>query len=93
MSEHNIPEDPRRAGDYPAAFKKLELNKDNKPLCPSCHVEMFQRKQQQGFNTWECSNGECPLIEGEYDSQKNRLWDIHYCAEPITFYALERKET
>jgi len=47
----------------------------------------------EGFNTWECSNEECPLIEGEYNKSDNVLKDIHYEASPIDFYVTEENET
>jgi len=93
MSEYNIPGQPRTIGDYPSSYKSLRLTNTGKPYCPECHRVMYKRKQMEGFNTWECSNEECPLIEGEYNKSDNVLKDIHYEASPIDFYVTEENET
>ena len=85
MREHNYPGPPRSDGDYPASYFNLKTTEDGEPYCPVCEDKMFQRKKMIGFNTWECSNDECPLIEGEYNSVEKYIWDIHYRAEPISF--------
>ena len=91
MDEYNYPGPPRSDGDLPASYFNLALMDDGSPLCPECGTIMFQRKEMIGFNTWECSNDVCPLIEGEYSRRDNYLWDIHYEAKPIDFYVTEEK--
>ena len=98
MSEYNRPEPPRVPYDYPSTYSNLKLTDLGTPICPQCGRTLYQRKEMQGFNTWECSTPDCPLIEGEFMAEKwrivdgvtqkvedNFLTEIHYEAEPISF--------
>jgi len=97
-NEYNRPEKPAADGDYPKKYYNLKVTDWGSPICPRCGRTLYQRKEMQGFNTWECSTSECPLIEGEFMAEKwlivggirqkvkdNKLEHIHYTAEPISF--------